>query len=243
MNTMKLSTFFVLVGMLIISLYCLIEVSYYASTDITGQNISDSPYIEISKIGVYQSINNKSIDYGIYHEPKSAKPGFGTVVLFGHRTLHGSPFLNLDKLQAGDNITLGWPGIGNVEYIVLNSTVVPASYRLPIEQGNVLFLITCYPLGSTKERLMIEAKQGHIYPFKSNDNKSNNELPYGIIIIAGFFVGGSILSYLYPIKEDQYIIFLATIAITLFLILGYLFPIPPDAIESQLSWTNDILGV
>ncbi len=240
---MKLSTFFVLMGMLIISLYCLIEVSYYASTESTGQNISDSPYIEISKIGVYQSINNKSIDYGIYHEPKSAKPGFGTVALFGHRTLHGSPFLNLDKLQAGDNITVGWPGIGNVEYIVLNSTVVPASYRLPIEQGNVLFLITCYPLGSTKERLMIEAKQGHIYPFKTNDKKSNAEAPYGIIIIASFFVGGSILSYFYPIKEDQYIIFVATIAITVFLILGYIFPIPPDAIEAQLSWTNDLLGV
>ena len=69
-----------------------------------------------------------------------------------------SPFLNLDKLQSGDNITIEWPGIGNVEYQVMNSTIVPASYMLSIEQGKVLFLITCYPLGSDKERLMIEAK-------------------------------------------------------------------------------------
>ena len=113
---MKLSTFFVLVGMLIISLYGLIEVSYYASAQNLTENSSDTPYLIIPGIGVDQAINNKSVDYGIYHEPKSAKPGFGTVALFGHRTLHGSPFLNLDKLQPGDNITVEWPGIGNVEY-------------------------------------------------------------------------------------------------------------------------------
>ena len=72
-------------------------------------------------------------------DPKSEKPGFGTVALFGHRTFHGSPFLNLDKLQPGDNLTVEWPGIGNVEYEVVNSTIVPASYRLSIEQGNTLF--------------------------------------------------------------------------------------------------------
>ena len=240
---MKLSTFFVLVGMIIISLYGLIEVSYYASAQNLALNSSDTPNLEIPKIGVNQAINNKSVDYGIYHEPKSAKPGLGTVALFGHRTLHGSPFLNLDKLQPGDNITVEWPGIGNVEYEVLNSTIVPASYRLSVEQGNVLFLITCYPLGSTKERLMIEAKQIKIYPLQKTEKKTSDDLPYGPIILIGFFISGSILSYLYPIKEEQYIIFLATIAITAFLLLGYLFPIPPDAIESQLSWTNDLLGV
>ena len=240
---MKLSTLFVLVGMLIISFYGLIEVSYYASAQNITENSSDTPYLIIPGIGVEQAINNKSIDYGIYHEPKSAKPGFGTVALFGHRTLHGSPFLNLDKLQPGDNITVEWPGIGDVEYQVLNSSIVPASYRLSVEQGNLLFLITCYPLGSTKERLMIEAKQVNIYPIQNTEKKPNNQANNAILIIMGFFMGGSILSYFYPLKEEQYIIFLATIAITLFLILGYLFPIPPDAIESQLLWINDLLGV
>jgi len=90
---------------------------------------------------------------------------------------------------------------------------------------------------------MIEAKQIKIYPLQKTEKKTSDDLPYGPIIIIGFFISGSILSYLYPIKEEQYIIFLATIAITAFLLLGYLFPIPPDAIESQLSWTNDLLGV
>jgi len=241
---MKLSTFFVLIGMLIISLYGLIEVSYYSSANILAENNSNTPYLEIPKIGIDQPINNESVDYGIYHEPKSALPGFGTVALFGHRTFHGSPFLNLDKLQPGDNITIEWHGIGNVEYEVLNSTIVPASYQLSIEQGNVLFLITCYPLGSDKERLMIEAKQIKIYPIQKNEKKpTNNDNLYAILIIMGVFASGSSLSYFYTVKEEQYIILLATIGITLFLILAYLFPIPPDTIESQLSWTNNFLGV
>ena len=240
---MKLSTFLVLIGMLIITLYGLIEVSYYASENNLVGNNSDTPYLEIPNIGIDQAINNKSIDYGIYHDPKSAEPGYGTVALFGHRTFYGSPFLNLDKLQNGDNITVEWPGIGNVEYQVMNTTIVPASYLLSIDQGNVLFLVTCYPLGSDKERLMIEAKQVKIYPISKSEKKPAKDPPYAIIIIICFFAGGSILSFFYPVKEDQYIIFLATIAITLMLLLAYFFPIPPDAIESKLSWINNFLGV
>jgi len=59
---MKLSTFFVLVGMLIISLYGLIEVSYYASAQNLTENSSDTPYLIIPGIDVEQAINNKSID-------------------------------------------------------------------------------------------------------------------------------------------------------------------------------------
>ena len=59
----------------------------------------------------------------------------------------------------------------------------------------------------------------------------------------GFFAGGLILSYLYPVNEDQYIIFIATIALTLLMLLAYYFPIPPNAMESNLSWINDFLGV
>jgi len=239
---MKLSTFFVLVGMIIISLYCLIEVSYYSSAENLSQNSSNTPYLEIPSIGINQPINNKSIDYGIYYDPGSAKPGLGTTAIFGHRTFHGSPFLNLDKLKNGDNITVEWPGIGNVEYSVVNLTVVDPSYRLDVDQGNKLFLITCYPLGSDAQRLIIESNQVKIDPLTTNQ-KPNTAPPYGIFIILGFFAGGSILSFLYPLKEDQYIIFLATIAITAFLILAYIFPIPPDAIESRLSWFNNLLGV
>jgi len=239
---MKISTLFILFGMLIISLYGLIEVSYYASANQLITDNTNIPYLEITKIDLNQPINNKSVDYGIYHDLKSAKPGFGTVALFGHRTLHGSSFLNLDKLQPGDNITIKWPGIGNVEYEVINSTIVQASYKLSVEQGNTLFLATCYPLGTSNERLMIMAKQVHIYPLQMS-KKTDNNPPYALIIILAFFIGGIIISYIYPVKEEQYIIFLATITITLFLIIAYIYPIPPAAIESKLSLINKIIGV
>ena len=239
---MKISTFLIIAGMLIISIYALIEVNYYSSTQTLSQQPGDTPYVIIPKIGVDEAINNKSVDFGIYHEPQSAKPASGTVVLFGHRTLHGSPFLKLDQLQAGDNVTLEWPGIGFVEYTIENTTIVPADYRLSIEQGNVLFLITCYPLGSTKERLMIKAKQGNIYPIKTA-HVANPQQNYAIIIIVAFMAGGTILSYFYPVKEDRIILFLVTLALTFFLTLGYFFPTPPSNLEANISRVSDFLGL
>jgi LPXTG-site transpeptidase (sortase) family protein len=239
---MKLSTVFIIAGMLIISLYFLVEVSYYAAAETNvDENQTTVPYLIIPSIGIDQSINNKSIDYGIYHEPESSKPGLGTVILFGHRTFYGSPFLNLDKLKKGDNITLSWPGIGNVEYTVVKSYIVPASYRLSVEQGKTLFLITCYPLGSTKERLIIQANQTHIYPFNYSDDTnttSNTQIPYSILFISLFLGSGLILTYLYPVNDDKIILFITIVALTMFLIYAYLFPIPPNNITSQISNIN-----
>jgi sortase A len=239
---MRISTLFVIAGMVIISLYALVEVNYYSAIENVSEHPGNTPYLKIPKLGIDQSINNKSIDYGIYYEPKSAKPGSGTTVLFGHRTFHGSPFLKLDQLKPGDNVSVEWQGIGNVEYQVENTTIVPADYQLSIEQGKVLFLITCYPLGSTKERLIIKAKQNKIYPIYT-ERKANPQQPNAIIIILAFMGLGTALSFLYPAVEDRGIIFLVTLALTLFLILGFFFPIPPNGIETNLSRLNEFLGV
>jgi sortase (surface protein transpeptidase) len=107
---MKVSTVLVIAGMIIISLYFLVEVNYYSGAEDTQKNSSDAPYLLIPAIGIEQIINNKSVDYGVYHEPQSSQPGSGTVVLFGHRTLHGSPFLKLDQLKTG--IMSLWLGMG-----------------------------------------------------------------------------------------------------------------------------------
>ncbi|AXV37223.1 MAG: sortase [Methanobacterium sp. BRmetb2] len=240
---MKISTVFILVGMLILSLYVLIEVNYYAAADTIIKNQSDVPYLEIPAIGVNESINNKSVSYGIYHEPQSSKPGRGTVIIFGHRTLYGSPFLNLDKLKNGDNITLIWPEIGNAEYTVNDSFIVPASYQMSVEQGNSLFLITCYPLGSTKERYIVQAKLDRITPITNKTAHENPKAYYAPLLIVAFFGGGLVINYIYPVEEDKKIIFVAVIALTLFLICGYLFPIPADYISNRLADINSFLGV
>ena len=230
----------VLVGMLIISLYLLIEVEYYSYSVDMDLNPEDTPYLIIPKIGVNESINNKSVDHGIYFEPKSFKPTLGTTILFGHRTLHGSPFLKLDQLKPGDKIYVEWPTIGNVTYSMVNSTIVDASYQMPVEQGNNLFLITCYPLGSDEQRLIIEAKYENITAISLTQNMQNPQAPIGIMLISALFAGGLILGRLYPVADDRIWIFMATIALTLLLVFGYFYPVPTDSLESTLSQLNKI---
>jgi LPXTG-site transpeptidase (sortase) family protein len=240
---MKLSTILIITGMFIISLYCLIEVSYYASQINVENNITKTGIVSIPSLDINQKINNKSVSYGVYHEPESFKPGKGTVIIFGHRTLYGSPFLKLDKLKKGDTVFLDWPGIGKVEYIVNRSFVVPASYRISVKQGKKLFLITCHPLGSTKERLIVEAQFKKIYPFQKILTYDNPQSYYALIIILGFLIGGLSATYLYPVDEDKILLLIATIGLSLFLTLGYLFPIPPEFISTQLSNINNIFGI
>jgi sortase A len=240
---MKISTAMVLVGMLIISLYLLIEVEYYSYSVNMDLDPQDTPYLIIPKIGVNESINNKSVDHGIYFEPKSFKPTNGTTILFGHRTLHGSPFLKLDQLKPGDKIYVEWPTIGNVTYSMTNSTIVDASYQMPVEQGNNLFLITCYPLGSDEQRLIIEAEYENITPLNLTQSVQNPQAPIGVMLIGALFVGGLVLGRLYPVADDRIWIFMATIALTLLLVLGYFYPVPTDSLESTLSQINSLFGV
>ncbi|MDP1553250.1 MAG: sortase [Methanobacteriaceae archaeon] len=240
---MKLSTILIITGMFIISLYCLIEVSYYASQINVENNITKTSIVSIPSLDINQKINNKSVSYGVYHEPESYKPGKGTVIIFGHRTLYGSPFLKLDKLKKGDTVFLDWAGIGKVEYIVNRSFVVPASYRISVKQGKKLFLITCHPLGSTKDRLIVEAQFKKIYPFQKILTYDNPQSYYALIIILGFLIGGLSATYLYPVDDDKIWLLIATIGLSLFLTLGYLFPIPPEFISTQLSNINNIFGI
>jgi LPXTG-site transpeptidase (sortase) family protein len=238
----KLPTVFILVGMFIISLYLLIEVDYY-SYSVTLTNSNNTPYVVIPSIGVNESVNNKSIDYGVYYEPLSGLPGEGTVILFGHRTLHGSPFLNLNQLKSGDDVFLEWPGVGNVEYTVSNSTIVDASYQIPLYQGNTLFLITCYPISSDTQRLIIGSKYDNTTPLTNPTSKPNSQSSDAFLIIASLFGGGMLLGTFYPVKEDKILIFMATIALTILLIYAYFFPVPTDGVESLLTNINNFLSL
>jgi sortase A len=239
---MKLSTIFIILGLFIISLYCVIDVSYYSS-QLAIENNSTVPVVILPSISVNENINNKSVFYGVYHEPRSFKPGNGTVILFGHRTLYGSPFLNLDKLKKGDTVYLDWPGIGKAKYTVVKSFIVPASYLISVDQGQTLFLITCHPVGSNKQRLIFQAKLDKIEPFQKTTHQNNPHNYFAILIILGFLIGGLILTYIYPVEEDKIIVLGAVITLTLFLLAAYLYPVPPDFISSKLSDINNLFGI
>ena len=72
---MRLSTALVITGMFIISLYALIEVSFYSSQITVHQRDVDSPVVEIPSLNLTENINNRSVFYGVYHEPRSYTPG------------------------------------------------------------------------------------------------------------------------------------------------------------------------
>ena len=133
MNRPSISTIIVIICILIIGLYAAGEVNYFAHKTVTEKNIT-SPVVMVDKVGINEKMNNQSLDLGVMIDEKSSIPTKGDVVIFGHRTLQGSPFLRLNELENGDIITLEWPGVGEVNYTVTNKTIVPATYHLNVNE-------------------------------------------------------------------------------------------------------------
>ncbi len=234
----KLATVVVIIGLLVVGMYALLEVSYYSSKLSIEKDLS-SPVVLIPSIGVNEKINNVSISQGVYHEEVSKLPTKGDVILFGHRTSYSSPFLRLNELKSGDIVTLEWPGIGQVNYTVKNSTIVPASYLLPVHNDTQrLYLITCDPPGFTTNRLIITGDMSSLGPLNETITKENPNTQNALIICLLFLGLGLILSYFYPIKEDRLFILIAVLIISGALFFAYFVPFDPDIIASKINWLN-----
>ncbi|KZX14732.1 sortase family protein [Methanobrevibacter cuticularis] len=235
---MKIATIVLIISLLVVGAYASLEVSYYSSKIAIEKDLS-SPRVLIPAIGINERINNVSINQGVYHEEVSYLPTKGDVILFGHRTGYGFPFLRLNELKIGDNVTLEWPGIGQVNYTITNSSIVPASYLLPVENNTQrLYLITCDPPGFTTNRLIYEANMTNVGELNSTILKDNPQENYGLYISLLFLGLGLILSYFYPIKEDRLIVLIVVIAISAFLFYNYFYPLPPEIISDKLNWLN-----
>ena len=213
------------------------EVNYFSSKITVERNI-ESAAIVIPSIGVEEKINNVSLSRGVLHEASSYNPDEGDVLLFGHRTLQGSPFLRLNELSAGDTLLLEWPGIGELNYTVINTTVVPASYQLNAEEnGDNLYLITCDPIGSTANRLIIQGQLNEKNPINNEIIKDNPQESNAIIISTIFLVVGLIFSYFYP-KENRIYIFATVLIISAILFYCCINPIPSELIYNKIIWLN-----
>ena len=213
------------------------EVNYFSSKIVAEKNI-EAPAIVIPSIGVNEKINNVSLSQGVLHEPTSYKPLSGDVLLFGHRTLQGSPFLRLNELSNGDTLLLEWPGIGELNYNVINSTIVPADYQLnAVEGGNYLYLITCDPIGSTENRLIIQGELNSTNPIDNEIISSNPQESNALIITAIFLVIGFVLSYFYP-KDQRMYIFATVLIIVAILMYCCINPIPSELIYDKIIFLN-----
>ena len=103
---------------------------------------------------------------GVWHETSKTNPTQpGNMVIAGHRFLYtatnGGWFYNLPELKKGEKIYVRWDNV-MYEYEVYNTrTVLPTQVDIRDPDPTVpnkLTMYTCYPLGSTAKRFVIEAK-------------------------------------------------------------------------------------
>ena len=237
MKKPTISTIIIIICILIIGLYAMGEVNYFSSKIVTERNV-ESPIIIIPSIGVEEKINNVSLDQGVMHEITSYKPTIGDTLIFGHRTLQGSPFLRLNELHEGDEIILEWPGIGEITYTVVSSTIVPATYQLDAQEGGTsLYLITCDPIGSTENRLIVEGQLQAQNPINEQILQDNPQESNALIITAIFLVIGLIFSFIYP-KDNRIYILATVLIISAILFYFCINPIPSEIIYDKINFLN-----
>lgn len=250
LKDIRLTPIILIIAFLIIGLYALTEVNYYSYKNVVEPRDINASVVLIPSIGVHERINNVSISQGVYMDESSNLPTKGDVVLYGHRTLQGSPFLRLDALKKGDIAAIEWPGIGEVNYTVKDTQIVPATYDFQINEshkdGDIhdqeLFLITCHPIGSTAERLIVTADLNSTSPLNETVIHENPHADWAWYISLGFLIFGLVITYLSP-KEDRKIVLATVIAITIVLIYFCIFPVSSQIWADQVGWLNSLMGV
>jgi sortase A len=111
---------------------------------------------------VVEGVTSAALEDGPGHFPESPMPGqYGNAAIAGHRTTHGEPFRNLDRVEPGDLIEVTTLD-GIFTYVVTGSEIVlPTEYSRVVPTTDptkaTLVLATCHPAFSTKQRLIIHA--------------------------------------------------------------------------------------
>jgi LPXTG-site transpeptidase (sortase) family protein len=132
------------------------------------------------------------LDKGIVHADKTAHPDeIGNVFISGHSSnyvwvkgKYQSIFSLIDKLLAGDKITLTYKG-KIYQYIVVDSVIVKPTDLSVLKPTNepILSLMTCYPVGTSNKRLVVRAKL--VSPRINSINKQKNG-PQDILKLPSF---------------------------------------------------------
>ena len=245
----KPTTIIVIIAFLIIGLYALTEVNYFSYKQVAESKDVNASVVVIPAIGVFEKINNVSISQGVYIDETSNIPTKGDTVLYGHRTLQGSPFLRLDSLKKGDVVSVEWPGIGEVNYTVKESEIIAPTNFLDLNESHAndvnnqdLYLVTCHPIGSSAQRLVVTAELDSISPINETVLEQNPQAHWAWLITAGFLILGLIVAYFTP-AEERKIILAVVIIITIILAYFCIFPISSQVWADQLGWLNSMIGV
>jgi sortase A len=121
-------------------------------------------HLVIPRIGasyyVVEGVGSSQLAEGPGHYPGTAAIGAaGNVGVAGHRTTHGAPFYNLNKLKAGDPIYLTNTAGKMFTYRVTTQFVVAPSDGAVLDPtpAPTLTLTTCNPRFSAAQRLIVQA--------------------------------------------------------------------------------------
>lgn len=155
-----------------------------APSSITINRINVQAPVIYGLQSVEEWVFQKALEDGVVHYPNTARPGEpGNAVVFGHSSgqvwapgAYKSVFAHLDKLQRGDKIFLDYQGIRYV-YEVSGSSIVPPTEISVLNPtpDPTLTLITCTPVGTNTNRLIVTAKQ--ISPLPSEREASPTHSP------------------------------------------------------------------
>jgi len=110
---------------------------------------------------IREGVDLSVIDRGVAHWSGTADPGgAGNVVLAGHRTTHSAPFLDLDKLEPGDDIYVTGIGGRIATYRVVETLIVTPADMWIVDPTDtpMLTMFACHPKGSARQRIVVRAE-------------------------------------------------------------------------------------
>lgn len=168
-------------------------------------SVSDDPVLIIPVLNIeapvaYDVPNDnestlRAMDNGLAHyciPGACAHPGeIGNTVISGHRTngIYQSGdykfiFLKLDQLKSGDIIYANYKGTRYTYKVTGSEVVNPTDVQKVVRQSNrpIMTLVTCTPIGSAAQRLLVHAEQIAPDPkeattMRENDSSAIQEIP------------------------------------------------------------------
>ena len=118
------------------------------------------PAIDLDHV-IFAGVDLGVLSGGPGHWVGTATPGgAGNMVFAGHRTTHGAPFGDLDKLQRGDLVLFEGRHDIDIMYSVTETLIVPPdAIWVTYDTGHdIATLFACHPKGSLRQRIVVRAK-------------------------------------------------------------------------------------
>ncbi len=147
--------------------------------------VSDEKLLTQDYAGLEQQIQEQLLK-GIVHYPGTAKPGeIGNSFFTGHSSnypwissAYNAVLALLQNLVVGDKVTVYWEGQKFIYQVYDIKTVSPTETWVLQQSGNeydsILTLMTCTPVGTSLNRLIVRAQQ--IYPDPQKNTPPTNSV-------------------------------------------------------------------